>query len=125
MKFLTDLGIARRTAASLRQLGHDVVEIRDLNLPGLPDSDILARAKGEGRIVLACDLDFGDLLAASGGDLPSVVLFRHQHQTPEGTLPRLLQVLNECGQELASGAIVSVEDAGYRLRRLPIRGSND
>ena len=40
----------------------------------LPDMKILVKAKEEGRILLTHDLDFGELLAASGGSLPSVII---------------------------------------------------
>jgi hypothetical protein len=36
--------------------------------------------------------------------------------------PRLFRVISDCESELASGAIIIVEDQGYRVRRLPIRG---
>jgi len=35
--------------------------------------------------------------------------------------PRLFRVIAECAEELVSGAIIIVEDDGYRVRRLPIR----
>jgi len=41
----------------------------------MEDAHILDKARSEGRIVLTFDLDFGDLLAASGEKLPSVIVF--------------------------------------------------
>jgi len=49
---------------------------RDQQLMKLPDAEILQKARSENRIVLTFDLDFGDLLAASGENLPSVIIFR-------------------------------------------------
>lgn len=42
----------------------------------LLDGEILAKARAEGRILLTHDLDFGELLATSGGSLPSAIIFR-------------------------------------------------
>jgi len=42
--------------------------------------------------ISTCGLDFGELLAASGRSVPSVVLFRTRNQTPKATTPRVLQV---------------------------------
>jgi hypothetical protein len=42
-------------------------------------------------------------------------------QTPTAVTPRLFRVLEACRAALESGAIVTVEDEGYRLRHLPIR----
>ena len=60
------------TATSLREAGHDTVHLRNQGLLKMKDSDILQKACSEERIVLSFDLDFGDLLAASGEKLPSV-----------------------------------------------------
>jgi hypothetical protein len=63
----------------------------------------------------------GDILAAAGSPAPSVILFRLRNQTPAAVNPRLFRVIRGCEAELAGGAIVIVEDEGYRIRRLPIR----
>lgn len=86
----------------------------------LPDDAILDKARQDSRVILSFDLDFGDLLATGLYDRPSVVIFRLRNQTPASVTPRLLEVLSETPQELESGAVVIVEDARYRIRRLPI-----
>ena len=85
------------------------------------DDEIADKARAEVRIVLAMDLDFGDSLAASRGMSPSVIMFRSRNQTPESVTPKLIRVIQECAVALAAGAFIRVEDAGYRLRLLPIR----
>ncbi len=109
------------TVHALREEGQDVIHLREQRLHTMPDDQILAKALLEQRVVLTCDLDFGELLAASGGAVPSVVLFRTRNQTPGVITPRLLQVLGSCRDALETGAIVIVEDGGFRLRRLPIQ----
>jgi len=76
MKFLADRGISPRVVTALRKQGHDAVHLQEQNLGRLLDGAILAKARAEGRILLTHDLDFGELLAASGGILPSVIIFR-------------------------------------------------
>jgi len=80
----------------------------------------LQKAKRDACIVITFDLDFADLLALGAHALPSVIIFRLHNQTPPSVTPRLLQVLKECGQDLVAGAIITVEDSRYRLRRLPL-----
>jgi len=109
------------TVASLREAGHDAVHLRDEGLHKIEDSDILGRARSESRIVLTFDLDFADLLAASGEKLPSVIIFRLRNQTPSSVRPRLFEVLSECETDLTAGAVVVVEETRYRVRRLPIQ----
>jgi predicted nuclease of predicted toxin-antitoxin system len=76
MKFLADMGISPRVMAALRKQGHDAVHLQEQDLGRMPDHQILVKASEEGRILLTHDLDFGELLAASGGSLPSVIIFR-------------------------------------------------
>ena len=112
--------LAESVAAALRALGHDVAHARERGLGRAPEGVLLETARQEQRVVLTFDLDFGDLLAASGDRLPSVIIFRLRDQTPSAVTPRLLRLLEERSGELAAGALVEVEHARYRLRRLPI-----
>lgn len=119
MRFLADVGISRSTLEALRALGHEVVHLTTEGLEKLQDFEILAKARHEDRILLAFDLDFGDLLAAGLWDRPSVILFRLEDQSPPAVNSRLAQLLAECGEELLQGVVVIVEENRYRLRRLP------
>jgi len=120
MKFLADMGVSPVTVLELRQQGYNAVHLNEQGLERLPDSKILEKARQEQRIVLTFDLDFGELLAISSESLPSVIIFRLQTTIPVFVSARLLAVLSECGEDLETGAIVTVEDNRYRVRRLPI-----
>lgn len=113
MKFLADMGISPRTVNWLRGAGYDAVHLVEEGLERLADDEILVKARDEGRILLTVDLDFGYLLAVSRAELPSVILFRLGNES-------LTEVLSLCEEELAGGAIISVTDDTYRVRRLPI-----
>jgi predicted nuclease of predicted toxin-antitoxin system len=120
MKFLGDVGVSTSTLRALREAGYDAVHLREQNLHRLPDKAILEKALKEGRIVLTFDLDFGDLLATSGGRLPSVIIFRLYNQTPSNVTKRLFDLLPVETQRLEAGALFIVEDARYRMRPLPV-----
>jgi predicted nuclease of predicted toxin-antitoxin system len=115
------MGVALSTVHALRERGHDAVHLEEVRLERLPDREILERARQERRVILTFDLDFGDLLAAGILDTPSVLVFRLQNQTPSSVTPRLLAVLSETQPELEAGAVVIVEEARYRIRRLPFQ----
>ena len=115
------MGVSLTTVEALRTANHDAVPLRDEDLIRLPHPKIAAKAVAESRIVLTFDLDFGDILAFAGSTAPSVIIFRLRNQTPAAVNPRLFRVIADCAQELAGGAIVIVEEEGFRLRRLPIR----
>jgi len=76
----------------------------------------------EERIVLTFDLDFGEIIALSGMRSVSVILFRLRNTRTPHVIDRLRTVLEESGQALEQGAIIIVEEARHRVRRLPIGG---
>lgn len=119
MKFLADMGISPRTVDLLRTLGHDARHLMDENLERLSDRDVLAKAKREECILLTHDLDFGELLAASGAKLPSVIIFRLRNMRPEHVNEYLRALLAEHTDILERGAIVSVAEGRIRIRSLP------
>ncbi len=121
MMFLADMGVSQKTVRWLRAaLGSDVVHVREEGMQQASDADIIDKARREGRIVLTFDLDFADIMAASGEPLPSIVLFRLENCTPENVNRRLATLLKQSSDALKSGAIVIVEDARYRVRFLPV-----
>ena len=119
MKFLGDMGISPKTVLYLKTLGYDAVHLLDEGLNRLPDSEILEKGQVEGRIVLAPDLGFGDLLAASGDRLPSVIIFRLYNMKPQNVNRYLQKIIAQYQNELEQGAIISVTEAKIRVRLLP------
>lgn len=84
------------------------------------DAEIVRRASGEGSAILTCDLDFGDIMAASRERHPSVIIFRLENETPGNVNERLAQVLKESSPALLRGSIIIVEDTRHRVRLLPL-----
>jgi len=119
------MGIAGSTMSWLESLGHEAKHLRNEGLQRLPDDEIFAKADRENRIVLTFDLGFGDIAAAAGKALPSVIIFRLQDQTPVNVNRRLETVLQEAADELEKGAIISVDEFRYRIRKLPIHPFTD
>lgn len=120
MRFLADMGVSLSTVRALRAEGHDAIHLREEGLIRLPDAEILEKARREKRIVLTFDLDFGDLLATGTLSFPSVVVFRLRNERPDAVTVHVRSVLAQHNQDLEAGAIIIVEDARQRVRRLPL-----
>ena len=125
MRFLADAGISPHTVDFLTRLGHDAIHVRDVRLERAADQEIVRRAVEESRVVLTFDLDFGDILALGVLDRPSAVLFRLVDERADSVNRCLTSVLDEQAESLETGALILVEDARYRIRRLPIRGAGE
>lgn len=108
MKFLADMGISLETVHWLRNNGHDAVHFHEEALDRLADTDIIAKARAEGRILLVHDLDFGQLMSLRGSRLPSVITFRLLDMRPESVNRTLLEVLQQFSHELEQGALLPV-----------------
>ncbi|OHB62900.1 MAG: hypothetical protein A2Y77_10335 [Planctomycetes bacterium RBG_13_62_9] len=123
MKFPADMGISPRTVDFLQHQGHEAIHLHQQELDRLKDSEILEKARRERCILLTHDLDFGDLLAASGADLPSVVIFRLRNMQAERVNCHLRTIISHYSQALEKAAIISVSERQVRSRGLPLRTS--
>ena len=120
MKFLADMGISSKTVTFLNSLAHDAVHLKDQGLHKASDAFILEKALTEDRVLLTHDLDFAELLAASGGKAPSVIIFRLRNMHPDRVNIYLSMIIETHAATLGKGVIISVDEGLIRLRHLPI-----
>lgn len=89
--------------------------------PGHIDEEVLAAARGERRVLVSADTDFGERLAKQGLLLPSsLVLLRQGNRSAEHHVATLLGNLAEVRDDLEAGAIVVFTNDSIRIRRLPV-----
>lgn len=120
MKLLADMNVSRRVVEKLREEGLDVARVSEVMSVRATDAEILIEAERRGAIILSHDQDFSTLLASSGARSPSLVNLRVSDVDVQRLTQLILGVLQSAGDELASGAVVTVDDARVRIRRLPI-----
>lgn len=117
MRFLLDESVDARLQAYLQRDGHDVTSVRLDHRPGMPDHEVLAVAREEGRILLTNDRDFGELIFRQRLPHQGVILFRLQSVSLDAKLGALREVLLHHADQLGSFLVVS--EAGVRVRRHP------
>jgi predicted nuclease of predicted toxin-antitoxin system len=118
MRFLA-MGVATGVVDWLRDQSHDALHLREQGLQRLPDDQIFHKAAAENRTVLTFDLDFGEIVAFSGRQKVSVVLFRLRNTRTFHVIERLRVALEQsrlCSKE----QLLSLKNRGVRVRRLPI-----
>ncbi len=117
---LLDQGLPRSTTLHLRAAGLKADHAGDVGLATAADSTILARARDHGQIVVTLDADFHAQLALSGAAGPSVIRIRIEGLKAKQLAQLLVRVLEQCGEDLKSGAMVSVTESSVRIRHLPL-----
>ncbi len=120
MKLLLDQGTPRSAAARLRQAGLDAVHTGETGLAEAEDAEIIRRAAQEGRIIVTLDADFHTLLVLRQASQPSAIRIRIEGLRAEEFCGLLQQVLRQCANDLAAGAMISVNEFQIRVRRLPV-----
>ena len=103
-------------------VGHDAIHTRDIGLSRAPDLDVMARTKLDGRVLITADTDFGELLARSGDEAPSVLLLRrHDRRRSEAVAELMLANLDAIESDLSSGALVVFDGDRIRIQTLQIK----
>ena len=117
MRFLLDESADARLAAHLQARGHDAQFVALHHRPGLPDSEVLAIAHREGRILITDDRDFGELVFRHRQPHAGVIYLRLSTTFIQQRIARLDAVLDHYGDELDQFVVVT--DQRVRLRRHP------
>ncbi len=85
----------------------------------------MAYARANDYIVLTHDLDFSSILAATGGEKPSVIQIRGGDVSPEAIGEQVRSAILQMSDVLEEGALVTIDTRRTRLRVLPLNLGND
>jgi len=116
VKFLLDESTNYLIAPHLRQLGHEVTAVGQ-DYPGaLKDSQVLAIAERERRVVIANDRDFGELVVVHGQPHAGVFLLRLGPSTTAELIERVVYVITLHTADLDQLLVVTRQSV--RVRRI-------
>lgn len=77
-------------------------------------------ASANGYVVLTHDLDFGAILAATGGESPGVFQFRTQNLLSTALQSRAIGILHRYRVQFEQGALIIIDERRSRVRVLPL-----
>ena len=120
MRFLLNLNVPRGLGKRLSAEGHDCRHAGDIGMARASDVEMVQEARRNQEVIVTHDLDYGHLLAFSGELAPSVIILRVRNVRPESLLTSITRAWPEIEGPLSEGAIVVLEDAAHRIRRLPL-----
>jgi predicted nuclease of predicted toxin-antitoxin system len=101
----------------LRERGVDVLWALE-SMSGADDSEVLARARAEGRWLLTYDRDYGELVFSCGLPSPRAVIYlRQEAYPPQRPADLVLELLAR--PEQVDGLFLVVTERSARVRHLP------
>jgi predicted nuclease of predicted toxin-antitoxin system len=112
VKFLFDACVSSGVSRKLQSEGHDTLWAGDWP-ENLGDDEILERAHREGRILITLDKDFGELAIVHAK--PHSGIIRLVNFSSRQQAEACLRVIELHGDELKSGAIITVEPNRIRF----------
>ena len=120
MKLACDMNLTPNWVNWFRDRGIEAVHWDSIGERDAPDEEIMTWAAAESRVVVTNDLDFGQILALTHAQGPSVVLIRGSKVLPRQIGDVVAQVLTTYAPELERGALIVIDEVRQRVRLLPL-----
>lgn len=118
---LLDQGLPVGAARALRDRGWDAIHVSERGLCRATDVELLRLAAREERVIVTLDADFPMIVALERRERPSVVHLRIQPMDRDRCIRILEELVPNLLEDLGLGAMISVQERGVRVRRLPLR----
>lgn len=115
MRFLADESCDFAVVRALREAGHDIAAVAEIN-PGIDDNVVIALAHSESRVLLTEDKDFGQLVYAGGQEAAGVILIRFPSASRSSLGQAVAGMVDELADRLA-GAFIVLEPGRARISR--------
>ena len=125
MKLLVDMNLSPSWIERLAHHGFEAVHWSTIGAATAPDVEIVTWANEHEFVLITNDLDFSAILAAGAANGPSVVQIRTQDLLSDIVVNTVAQALEAHRKDIERGALLSIDEAGTRVRVLPLRRPHD
>ena len=123
MKLVIDMNLSPDWVPLLQEHGFQAVHWSSIGARNADDTEIMQWARDNQSVVFTHDLDYGIILALTRAGTPSVIQARTQDVSPAHLGSRVISVLRAHHDVIASGALITIVEAKFRVRILPIEPS--
>jgi predicted nuclease of predicted toxin-antitoxin system len=114
LRFLADESCDFGVVQALRAEGYDVIALTEITSRTI-DSEVIAQAYSEKRILLTEDKDFGQLVFASQADSAGVILIRYPGNARKSLQEAIIKLIRQQGSDIQS-AFVVMQPGQVRVR---------
>jgi predicted nuclease of predicted toxin-antitoxin system len=121
MKFVIDMNLSPGWVKSFEDHGFEAVHWSEVGNPRASDREIMEWSDKNGYVVFTHDLDFTTLLAATQANGPSVIQLRTQNFVSEKVRELLFDSIQQYGEQLRQGALISIEYHRSKIRIHPFK----
>ena len=119
MRFLLDADLPRSASDTVRQHGHEAIDVRDIGLRDAKDAQIARHAQKEKLCLLTADQDFTDIRNYPPSRYSGIVVLSLPRNATSSYINKLLDSFLEQETLLTQlpGNLAIVEPGRVRLRR--------
>lgn len=114
-KLLTDENIHAEVTKFLRTCGFDVLDVRESQLIGSNDDELLKTCVQQERVIVTHDSDFGRLALLAGQSIIGIIFLRPGHVDPHFTINNVQAIL-DVDPKLAAPFVLVARRHGNRVR---------
>jgi predicted nuclease of predicted toxin-antitoxin system len=116
LRFLVDVGVGKHVEHILREDGHEVKAVRDVD-PSMKDEEIIRMAAWEQRIIITMDKDFGELVYHSSMRHCGVLLLRLEDAAAAKKVQVVRHILTHYADQIKDSFCVFQNDK-FRIRKI-------
>ncbi len=104
----------------LKNLGNDVLSLRDAGLSGISDDEVYQRACKEKRIIITMDKDFSRLFRFPPEKCGGIIVVKIYKRTVDETLLIFKRFYETLQEKNISENLVIISSEGVRIKRVKI-----
>ncbi len=117
MRFLIDENVFPKVSVHLQEKGHNIRNLVQAGLAGLPDDQLIQIARSEQRTLVTFDLHFGDIFRYPPEENEGIILIRIHPPLLGDITAAFDRLLNQHKDASFKGQLIVLGRTGYRVRR--------
>jgi len=118
LKFLVDEDMPKSTTQTLRSIGFETFDVRDVALRGKSDDEIFAFAQGNRAVLVTADMGFGNLLRYPLGSHAGIIIVHYPNEMSNVVVnDNLREACASLSENEIRGNLVILEPGRIRIKR--------
>ena len=117
MRFVADENIPNSLIKAIRRKGYSVKDLKEDNLAGIDDFELISLAKKEKRIIITFDKDFTDLTRFPINEHQGVVVLRYKNKHADNVVPQFCYLLDSPIKKKFENSLCEVFDNYVKVRK--------